>query len=76
MSLTNIVAENLRALRAHQKLSQQALAKKARVSGSYVSMLENGKRTPLLETLEALAKALDVSPASELSAEKPRSRKR
>jgi transcriptional regulator with XRE-family HTH domain len=79
MSLTNIVAKNLRTMRAQQNLSQQALAKKARVSVSYVSMLERGKRTPPLETLENLAKALDVSPVyllQELSAEKPRSRRR
>ena len=43
-------------------MSQQAVAKKARVSVSYVSMLERGERTPPLETLEVLAKALGVSP--------------
>src|SRR6266511_4411496 len=78
MSLTNIVAQNLRAVRAQQKLSQQAVAKKARVSISYVSMLERGERTPPLNTLETLAKALDVSPLyllQELSTERPRSRR-
>ncbi len=62
MALGKIVAQNLRTLRAHRKLSQQAVARKARVSVSYVSMLERGERTPPLETLEVLAKALDVSP--------------
>ncbi len=77
MTLTNIVAQNLRAVRAQQKMSQEAVAKKARVSVSYVSMLERGQRTPPLETLEMLAKALDVSPMyllQELSADRPRSR--
>ncbi len=74
MTLTNIVAQNLRAVRAQQKLSQQAVAKKARVSVSYISMLEHGRRTPPLETLEVLAKALGVSPLyllQELSAPTP-----
>lgn len=62
MALGKIVAQNLRTVRAHRKLSQQAVAKKARVSVSYVSMLERGERMPPLQTLEVLAKALGVSP--------------
>lgn len=79
MTLSNIVAQNLRAVRAQQKLSQEAVAKKARVSVSYVSMLERGERTPPLETLEVLAKALGVSPLyllQELSSHRPRRRGR
>ncbi len=79
MSLGQIVAQNFRMVRKQRKLSQQAVAKKARVSVSYVSMLERGQRTPPLITLEAMAKALDVSPLyllQELSTEKPRSRRR
>lgn len=48
--------------RAQRKLSQGAVAQKAGVSVSYVSMIERGQRTPPLETLEALAKALSVGP--------------
>lgn len=62
MALGQIVAENLRAVRKDQKLSQEVVAKKARVSVSYVSMLERGERSPPLDTLEALARALGVSP--------------
>jgi transcriptional regulator with XRE-family HTH domain len=79
MSLSNVVAQNLRAVRAQQKLSQQVVAKKARVSVSYISMLERGERTPPLETLEALAKALGVSPLyllQELSTDRSRTRRR
>lgn len=50
MSLTNVVAQNLRTVRAQQKLSQETVAKKARVSVSYISMLERGERTSPLET--------------------------
>jgi transcriptional regulator with XRE-family HTH domain len=49
-------------VRLEQKLSQEAPAKKSGISVSYVSMLERGQRTPPLDTLEALAKALKVSP--------------
>lgn len=62
MSLANIVARNLLALRSERKLSQQVVAQKSKLSVSYVSMLERGTRTPPLETLEALAKALGVRP--------------
>ena len=69
MSLAKNVAENLFAVRSQRKLSQQAVADNAKLSVSYVSMLERGARTPPLETLEALAKALGVSPVNLL--EKP-----
>jgi transcriptional regulator with XRE-family HTH domain len=62
MSLSHVVAQNLRSVRTRQNLSQQVVAKKARVSVSYISMLERGERTPTLETLDGLAKALGVSP--------------
>lgn len=62
MSLANNVTRNLLAVRAHRKLSQQAVAAKSKLSVSYISMLERGARTPPLETLEILAKALAVNP--------------
>jgi transcriptional regulator with XRE-family HTH domain len=62
MSLTKVVAQNLRAIRARQNLSQPVVAKGARLSVSYISMLERGDRSPPLETIEVLAKALGVSP--------------
>jgi transcriptional regulator with XRE-family HTH domain len=71
MALADIVARNIRLVRVQQKLSQQALAKKARISVSYVSMLERGMRVPPLDTLEVVAKALGVAPiymCQELSA--------
>lgn len=57
-----VVAQNLRALRLKVGVSQEALAKKSGLSISYVSMLERGLRAPPLDTLEALSKALGVSP--------------
>jgi transcriptional regulator with XRE-family HTH domain len=62
MSLNQIVAQNLHAARLQQKLTQEEVARAAGVSVSYISMLERRERSPPLETLEALAKALRVSP--------------
>lgn len=79
MTLSNIVSQNLRAVRAQQRLSQETVAKKARMSVSYISMLERGERTPPLDTLEVLAKALGVSPLyllQELAPDRRRSRGR
>ena len=75
MALAHLVARNIKLVRVQQELSQQAFAKKARVSVSYISMLERGKRVPPLDTLEVLAKALGVAPlylCQELSAGTPR----
>ncbi len=65
--LADKFAANLKVERLRRKLSQESLAAKARLSVSYISMLERGQRTPPLDTLESLAKALAVSPTSLLS---------
>ena len=75
MALGHIVAENLRAVRTSKKLSQEAVARKAGLSVSYISMLEREERTPTLNTLETLAKALSV-PALELLHESRKARGR
>jgi len=64
MDLLGRFADNVRRLRARKKLSQKALADKVGISVSYVSMLERGQRSPPLETIEKMAKALAVPPAS------------
>ena len=64
MDLLTRFAGNVRRLRAKKKLSQKALADRIGISVSYVSMLERGQRSPPLETIEKMAKALGVPPAS------------
>lgn len=64
MDLLSKFAANVRKLRARKKLSQKALADRVGISVSYVSMLERGQRSPPLETVEKMARALGVSPAS------------
>jgi DNA-binding XRE family transcriptional regulator len=49
-----------RALRRWRGLSQSALAAKAGVGQGYLSDIENRRRTGAPETLERLARALDV----------------
>jgi transcriptional regulator with XRE-family HTH domain len=66
-SLKENFAVNLKNQRVRRKLSQEALAAKAGISVSYQSMLERGQRTPPLDTLEQLARALSVPPVSLLS---------
>jgi transcriptional regulator with XRE-family HTH domain len=64
MDLLTRFAGNVRRLRAKKKISQKALADKVGISVSYVSMLERGQRSPPLETIEKMAKALGVPPAA------------
>ncbi|HTP50499.1 MAG TPA: helix-turn-helix transcriptional regulator [Anaeromyxobacteraceae bacterium] len=64
MTLSQKFSQNLKQERERRKLSQFELSKRAGMSTSYVSMLERNQRTPPLETLTKLAKALKVSPTS------------
>jgi transcriptional regulator with XRE-family HTH domain len=65
--LADKFAANLKSERMRKKLSQESLAHKAGLSVSYISMLERGQRTPPLDTLETLAKALSISAVSLLT---------
>ena len=67
MNLQTRFATNVRILRKRKNLSQQDLADKMGVSNSYVSMLEHGQRSPPLETIELIAKALGVRAEALLS---------
>ncbi|MFD5479989.1 helix-turn-helix domain-containing protein [Streptomyces hawaiiensis] len=52
--------ERLRALRKERGLSQRDLARE-RITPSYISLLESGRRVPTLEVLMQLGTALEVS---------------
>lgn len=60
--LPEIFRENLRSLRKAKGWTQVDLAKAAGLHQPYIAALENGRRTPQLDTLETLADALGVSP--------------
>ena len=68
MTLPQLVARNLKRTRVESLLSQEDLAEKAKLSVSYISMLERGQRSPPLDTLEILARALRVTPTELLRA--------
>ena len=63
-SCSHIGFPNVRRLRSKNGLSQKVLADKVGISVSYVSMLERGQRSPPLETIEKMAKALGVPPGA------------
>lgn len=56
-------ARVVRAARKKVKLSQEALAELAGLHRTYVSLLERSRRSPTLATLEAIARALGMTPA-------------
>jgi len=54
----------IRRRRLKAGLGQEALADKARLHRTHVSLLERGKRMPTLEVVRKLAGALDTSMAA------------
>ncbi|HWY17178.1 MAG TPA: helix-turn-helix transcriptional regulator [Solirubrobacteraceae bacterium] len=59
-------AENLRAHRERLNLSQEELADICDLHRTEISLLERCKRSPRLETIVVLARALGLSSAGEL----------
>jgi transcriptional regulator with XRE-family HTH domain len=55
-----IIGERLRALRETKKLSQGDIEKRTGLLRCYISRVENGHTVPAVETLEKLARALEV----------------
>ncbi len=54
------IGETLRTIRTKKNLSQGEVKKRSGLNNSYISRLENGHTIPSLETLEKLARALEV----------------
>jgi len=55
-----IIGDRLRALREEKKLSQGDIEKRTGLLRCYISRVENGHTVPAIETLEKLARALEV----------------
>jgi transcriptional regulator with XRE-family HTH domain len=55
-----VLAERLRALRVGKHFSQRDLQERTGLLRCYVSRVENGHTAPSIETLERLARALEV----------------
>jgi transcriptional regulator with XRE-family HTH domain len=55
-----IIGDRLRALREEKKLSQGDIEKRTGLLRCYISRVENGHTVPAIETLEKIARALEV----------------
>jgi len=55
-----IIGDRLRALRDEKKLSQGDIEKRTGLLRCYISRVENGHTVPAIETLEKMARALEV----------------
>lgn len=55
-----IIGERLRVLREEKKLSQGDIEKRTGLLRCYLSRVENGHTVPAIETLEKLARALEM----------------
>jgi transcriptional regulator with XRE-family HTH domain len=51
----------LQELRRQKGLSQEELAFEAQLSRNYISLLETGQRSPTLDTLQVLSRALETT---------------
>ena len=55
-----VIGERLRELREGKKLSQGDIEKRTGLLRCYISRVENGHTVPAVETLEKLARALEI----------------
>ena len=55
-----VIADRLRALREGKNLSQGDIEKRTGLLRCYISRVENGHTVPAIETLEKLARAMEV----------------
>ena len=62
MNARDIVARNVRKRRAELGLSQDEVGARAESSGNYIGMIERQENAATVDTLEALAKALQIEP--------------
>jgi transcriptional regulator with XRE-family HTH domain len=58
--LRHALAAKLRELRLERGITQERLAFLAKLHPTYISMLENGRKSPTVDALERIAWALEV----------------
>lgn len=61
MNVSDRFGENVLRIRQARKLSQESLAEQAAVHRTQITLIENGRRQPGVETVARLAGALEVS---------------
>jgi transcriptional regulator with XRE-family HTH domain len=55
-----VIAERLKSLREQKKMSQGDIEKRTGLLRCYISRVENGHTVPAIETLEKMARAMEV----------------
>ena len=65
------LGERVRVRREALGWSQAKLAEVAGISPNYVGVVERGEKLPTLDTLDAMARALSVSPGALLASDAP-----
>lgn len=68
MGLKQTVARNVRRLRLERGYTQEELSELAGINCNYTGMIERGERSPTVDMLEKLAKALKIDPVALLTA--------
>jgi transcriptional regulator with XRE-family HTH domain len=58
--MENLLGKRIKEIRQSRNLKQPALSNIVDVDPQYISRIETGKSSPSLDTLEKIAKALDV----------------
>ena len=74
MKLRAVFGLNVQRLRRERELSQEQLSFASGRTRAYISSVEAGRRNATLDTLEILAKALDVEPQDLITARAPERR--
>ena len=62
MTLRRTLARNLKRLRRERGLTQEELADLAGLNRNYVGMIERQENAATVDTLEALAEAMQITP--------------
>jgi len=58
--IAQLIGERIRMYRTRKKLSQDALGELAELHGGYIGQLERGEKNATLESIEKVARALDL----------------
>ena len=59
-NISQIIGERIRMYRTRKKLSQDTLGEMAGLHGKYIGQLERGEKNATLESVEKVARALDL----------------
>jgi transcriptional regulator with XRE-family HTH domain len=55
-----VIGEKLKAIREHKNMSQGDIEKRTGLLRCYISRVENGHTVPAIETLEKIARAMEI----------------